>query len=112
MLAVDAAYSSEEEQAAALEFLNWLVYSEEGQTFLVKTCSLISAFSNNTTEADAALSASVAEFVKDGKSVYWYQAMPSDHTTEVGSLLQKYIAGAVDRAGLAEEVAAYWNGHE
>ena len=112
MLAVDAAYSSEEEQAAALEFLNWLVYSEEGQTFLVKTCSLISAFSNNTTEADAALSASVAEFVKDGKSVYWYQAMPSDHNTEVGSLLQKYIAGAVDRAGLAEEVAAYWNGHE
>ena len=112
MLAVDAAYSSEEEQAAALEFLNWLVYSEEGQTFLVKTCSLISAFSNNTTEADAALSASVAEFVKDGKSVYWYQAMPSDHNTEVGSLLQKYLAGAVDRAGLAEEVAAYWNGHE
>lgn len=112
MLAVDAAYSSEEEQAAALEFLNWLVYSEEGQTFLVKTCSLISAFSNNTAEADAALSASVASFVKEGKSVYWYQAMPSDHNTEVGALLQKYLAGAVDRAGLAEEVEAYWNGHE
>lgn len=112
MLAVDAAYSSEEEQAAALEFLNWLVYSEEGQTFLVKTCSLISAFSNNTAEADAALSASVASFVKEGKSVYWYQAMPSDHNTEVGALLQKYLASAVDRAGLAEEVEAYWNGHE
>lgn len=109
MLAVDAEYASEEEQKAALEFLNWLVYSEEGQTFLVKTCALISAFSNNTAEAEAALSTSVASFVKEGKSVYWYQAMPSDHNTEVGALLQKYIAGAVDRAGLAEEVAAYWN---
>lgn len=112
MLAVDAAYSSEEEQKAALEFLNWLVYSEEGQTFLVQTCSLISAFSNNATVADAALSASVASFIKEGKSVYWYQAMPSDHNTEVGSLLQKYIAGATDRDGLAKDVEAYWNGHE
>lgn len=109
MLAVDATYASEEEQAAALEFLNWLVYSEEGQTFLVKTCSLISAFANNTQEADAALSASVAEFVKNSASVYWYQAMPSDHNTEVGALLQKYISGAIDREALADEVAAYWS---
>ena len=87
MLTVDASYASEEEQAAALEFLNWLVYSEEGQAFLVNTCSLISAFANNTQEADAALSASVAEFVKNAQSVFWYQAMPSDHNTEVGALL-------------------------
>lgn len=111
MLAIDAAYSTEEEQAAAKEFLHWLVYSEEGQTFLVKTCSLISAFSNNEQEADAALSASVAEFVKNGASVYWYQAMPSDHNTEVGALLQKYISGAIDRETLAGEVAAYWSNH-
>ncbi len=109
MLAVDATYASEEEQAAALEFLNWLVYSEEGQTFTVKTCSLITAFANNELEADAALSASVAEFVKNGASVYWYQAMPSDHNTEVGALLQKYISGAIDREELAGEVQAYWS---
>ena len=109
MLTVDAEYASEEEQKAALEFLDWLVYSEEGQRFLVETCGLISAFSNNEVEADAALSASVASFVKEGKATFWYQAMPSDHNTEVGALLQKYIAGAVDRNGLAEEVAAYWN---
>ena len=44
MLAVDAAYSSEDEQKAALEFLNWLVYSDYGQKFMVNTCSLITAF--------------------------------------------------------------------
>lgn len=109
MLTVDAEYASEEEQKASLEFLDWLVYSEEGQKFLVETCGLISAFSNNEVEADAALSASVASFVKEGKATFWYQAMPSDHNTEVGALLQKYIAGAVDRDGLAEEVSAYWN---
>lgn len=65
MLAVDAAYSSEDEQKAALEFLNWLVYSDYGQKFMVNTCSLITAFSNNTQEPEAALSASVASFVKE-----------------------------------------------
>lgn len=109
MLTVDASYASEEEQAAALEFLNWLVYSEEGQAFLVNTCSLISAFANNTQEADAALSASVAEFVKNAQSVFWYQAMPSDHNTEVGALLQKYISGAITREKLAGEIEAYWS---
>mgnify|MGYP003379713291 FL=1 len=66
-------------------------------------------WANNEVEADAALSASVASFVKEGKATFWYQAMPSDHNTEVGALLQKYIAGAVDRDGLAEEVSVYWN---
>lgn len=108
MLTVDAAYSTEEEQKAALKFLDWLVYSDYGQNFLVNTCSLISAFSNNTQEPEAALSASVSEFVKNGQSVYWYQAMPSDHNTEVGAILQKYISGAIDRAELISEVTEYW----
>lgn len=112
MLAVDAAYSSEDEQKAALEFLNWLVYSDYGQKFMVNTCSLITAFSNNTQEPEAALSASVASFVKNGSSVYWYQAMPSDHNTVVGAILQKYISGDMDRDELISEVSDYWKNHE
>ena len=38
--------------------------------------------------------------------------MPSDHNTVVGALMQKYISGAVDRAGLIKEVEAYWANHE
>lgn len=112
MLAVDQTYSTEKEIQASLAFLNWLVYSEEGQSFLVDTCSLITAFSNNPNEPSAALSASVASYIKNEKSVYWYQAMPSDHNTVVGALMQKYISGAVDRAGLIKEVEAYWANHE
>lgn len=112
MLAVDAAYSTEAEQKAALQFLDFLVYSEAGQKFLVKDCALIAAFSNFTLEAETPLSASVFEFVKDGRTTWWYQAMPSDHNTEVGTIMQKYISGAVDRAEMAAEVEAYWNGKQ
>ncbi len=108
MLTVDAAYSTEEQQKAALEFLDWLVYNDCGQKFMVDTCSLITAFSNNEQKPEAPLSASVADFVKNGESVYWYQAMSSDHNTEVGAILQKYISGAIDRSELITEVTDYW----
>ena len=79
---------------------------------MVNTCSLITAFSNNTQEPEAALSESVASFVKNGSSVYWYQAMPSDHNTVVGAILQKYISGGMDRDELISEVSDYWKNHE
>ena len=57
MLTVDAAYSTEEQQKAALEFLDWLVYNDCGQKFMVDTCSLITAFSNNEQKPEAPLRA-------------------------------------------------------
>ena len=38
---------------AAKEFLNWLVYDEEGQSFLVTELKNIPAFSNITTGTDS-----------------------------------------------------------
>lgn len=40
-------FTSDEQRAAALDFLNWLVYSDEGQTLVSDTCGMISPFSNN-----------------------------------------------------------------
>lgn len=38
---LDGVVATEKEQAAAKEFLNWIVYSEIGQQMLVKTCNII-----------------------------------------------------------------------
>ena len=43
---VPMAVATDEQKAAAKEFLNWLVYSEIGQQMVVKTCSLIPPFKN------------------------------------------------------------------
>lgn len=112
MLTIDEAYSTEDEINASREFLNWLVYSEEGKKFIVNTCSLITAFSNNALEPQAALSASVASYVKNGQTIYWYQALPSDYNTIVGALSQKYISGTVERDSLISEVMDYWKNHK
>lgn len=108
MLTVDAAYSTEEEQKAALKFLDWLVYSDYGQNFLVNTCSLISAFSNNTQEPEAALSASVSEFVKMDSLFIGIRQCQAIIIQKLELFYRMYISGAIDRAELISEVTEYW----
>ena len=99
---------SEEQQQMAKDFLNWLVYDEEGQDFLVNECALVPAFSNITLEVSDPLGASVKAFADAGKLVGNYNYLPDDHYAKVGASFQKYLAGQVDRAGFADEVTAYW----
>ena len=99
---------SEEQQQAAKDFLNWLVYDEEGQDFLVNECALVPAFSNITLDVSDPLGASVKQFADAGKLVGNYNYLPDDHYAKVGASFQKYLAGQIDRAGFADEVTAYW----
>ena len=53
---------SEEQQQAAKDFLNWLVFEEDGQEFLVDTCALVPAFANITLPVSDHLGASVKSY--------------------------------------------------
>ncbi len=99
---------SEEQQQAAKDFLNWLVYDEEGQDFLVNECALVPAFSNITLPVSDPLGASVKSFADAGKLVGNYNYLPDDHYAKIGASFQKYLAGQIDRAGFADEITAYW----
>jgi raffinose/stachyose/melibiose transport system substrate-binding protein len=99
---------SAEQQEAAKQFLNWLVYDEAGQDFLVNTCALVPAFSNITLPVSDPLGASVKSFADTGAMVGNYNYLPDDHYAKVGISFQKYLADQIDRAGLADEVTAYW----
>ena len=99
---------SEEQQQMAKDFLNWLVYDEEGQDFLVNECALVPAFSNITLPVSDPLGASVKQFADAGKLVGNYNYLPDDHYAKIGASFQKYLAGEIDRAGLADEITAYW----
>ena len=104
---IDNSVSAEQQQAAK-DFLNWLVYDEAGQDFLVNKCALVPAFSNITLPVSDPLGASVKAFADAGKLVGNYNYLPDDHYAKIGASFQKYLAGQVDRAGFADEVTAYW----
>lgn len=109
---IDKEYSTEEQQQAAKDFLNWLVYDEAGQSFMVDDCGIVPAFTNITKEVSTPISIAVQQFIQDGMTSYWYQAIPGDHGTEVGALLQRYMSGNMDREEFASAVEDYWTAQE
>lgn len=100
--------TSEEQRQAAKDFLNWLVYDEAGQDFLVNTCALVPAFSNIELPVSDPLGVSVKAYADAGNLVADYRYAPDDHYAKNGASFQKYLAGEIDRAGLAAEIEAYW----
>lgn len=99
---------SAEQQEAARDFLNWLVYDAEGQDFLVNKCALVPAFSNITLAVSDPLGTSVKAFADKGALTPNYNYAPDDHYAKLGASFQKYLAGQIDRAGFADEITAYW----
>jgi raffinose/stachyose/melibiose transport system substrate-binding protein len=100
---------SEEQIAAAKDFLNWLVSDPDGNAFLTEKCAVVPAFDNIDASALDPLSISVKEFADGQLMIDNYNYDPDDHYSVVGASMQKYLADETDRAGLAGEVEKYWS---
>lgn len=111
-LMIDAEQSTEEQQAAAKEFLNWLVYSDNGQRMLVEDAAVIPACSNNTYEALDPLSKDIQTKMGTGKTYSSCFIAPADHWSVLGASMQKYLGGESTKDELAAEIDAYWTSQE
>ena len=74
----------------------------------MNTCALVPAFSNITLPVSDPLGASVKAYADKGDLTPDYRYAPDDHYAKNGASFQKYLAGEIDRAGLADEITAYW----
>ena len=100
--------TTDEQRQAALDFLEWLADSEEGQKFITEDCALVPAFSNNENEVADPLGKSVKKYTDEGAMIDNYNYMPDDHISLCGAIFQKYLAGQMDRAEFATEIEDYW----
>ncbi|MCR5273611.1 MAG: ABC transporter substrate-binding protein [Lachnospiraceae bacterium] len=101
--------TTDEERQAALDFLNWLVFDEAGNSFLTVDCALVPAFSNIDASALDPLSASVKSYADAGALIANYNYLPDDHMTVVGQeIMQKYLDEAMTRSELATAVTEYF----
>ena len=101
--------TTDDQRQAAKDFLNWLVYDEEGQDFIVNKCALVPAFSNVTLDVQDPLGASVKKFADAGALIPNYNYLPDDHYAKCGAIFQKYLANEIDRAAFADEITQYWS---
>lgn len=100
--------TTDEQRQAALDFLEWLADSEEGQKFITDDCALVPAFSNNENEVADPLGQSVKKYADEDALIDNYNYMPDDHISLCGAIFQKYLAGQLDRAEFATEIEDYW----
>ncbi|MGN1023255.1 MAG: ABC transporter substrate-binding protein [Lachnospiraceae bacterium] len=100
--------TSDAQRQAAKDFLNWLVYDDEGQSFIVNDCALVPAFSNITLEVSDPLGKSVKSYADADNLIPNYNYLPDDHYSVLGADFQKYLADQEDRAALAQEIEDYW----
>lgn len=101
--------TSDEQVAAAKDFLNWLVSDPEGNAFFTEQCKLVPAYDNIDASALDPLSKCVKEYADEDALIPNYDYDPDDHYSVVGASMQKYLSGKLDRAGLADEVEKYWS---
>ena len=95
---LDGQLATEDQKAAAKEFLNWIVFCEIGQQMLVKTCSIIPPFQNNPYEPNDPLSRDIYEKVHEDKAFNASAIVPNDHWAVLGAAMQKYLAEQIGRA--------------
>ncbi len=87
--------ASEADKQATLDFLEWLVTSEEGTQALAEDMGLVAPF-QKAKEADNPLVRIANEYIEDGKKpVSWsFTTIPSDNwKSGVGTALTQYAAG-------------------
>ena len=107
-IGVDTKNNDADQQAAAKKFLEWLVYSDNGQDFLVNKANLVPAFSNIKLEITDPLGKSIKKYMDDKKSIPTITTLPGDHWAQVGGAMQKYFDGKSDKAALATDIQNYW----
>ena len=99
-----------EEQEAAKKFLNWLVYEEAGQDFVVNKAQIISAFKNNPHKVTNPLGAAIGEAIQNGRTMPFSTnfVVAEEWNTIIGPEVQKYIAGKQSREDLATFIEGYY----
>lgn len=108
-LGIDTKNNNEAQQAAAKKFLEWLVYNDKGQDFMVNKANLVTAFSNIKLPIIDPLGNSIKEYIDENQTISFSNyIIPGDHWAQVGGFMQKYLDGKSDKETLATDIQNYW----
>ncbi len=112
-IVVDKTNASEDQQAAAKKFLNWLIYTAEGQNAMINECGMVTAFTNIELPPSNPFNVGLKDYIDKGLTFEAVTYLPSDHRSAVGGAnMQAYLGGAETREEVAAAFDAYWASHE
>lgn len=100
--------TTDEQRAAAVDFLNWFALSDEAKELVSQTCAMISPFKSNTVPCANDIGVSVKKYADAGLTISSYDYDPDDHYSKLGMEMQKYLADKCTREELAQAIQSYW----
>ncbi|MDZ5471692.1 ABC transporter substrate-binding protein [Bacillus sp. 31A1R] len=106
--------ASEAEQAAAKKFLDWIVFDEAGQDFVVNKSQVISAFKNNPNTVTNPLGIAIADAIGKDRTMHFTTNFinAADWPTTVGPEVQKLIAKQSSKEDLAKYMENYFKNQQ
>ena len=113
---VDEEQSTEEERAGAIDFLEWLVTSPEGQLHYAGPIedgymNFIPVYDGFTVEPNTFMAQEIATYVNAGKALEWMNSYyPAGGQNLYGDSGQRLITGVINGAQYADEIEAAWLG--
>lgn len=99
------------DKAAAKDFLNWMVSSEEGKTALTKEFKYIPAFKGIEASAEdiGPLGADLLKYSQEGKTYGWaFMKYPDGAGQEFGATLQAYVGGQKSKEETLKALDESW----
>jgi len=106
---IDKEMSTPEQQDAAKKFLEWIVYEDAGQDFMVNEANIVMGFTNVKKSPDSPLAKALITYNNAGKTIEFAgNYVPADHWSVLGASMQKYLVDVISREELAGEIEDYW----
>ena len=108
-LVIDCEQSTPEQQAGAIDFLNWFITDPVGQDYWVNQFNFLPVFEGITISPADAMSNQIIAYAANGQSLQWMNnRYPAGGWQDMGANMQKYVVGELDAAGLAGAIETYW----
>ncbi len=101
--------NSPEQQAAAKDFLNYLVYNEKGHKFLVDDCGIIPGFNNLDIPNTDPLVNDIIKYRDNNKTIELMNSyLPEDNSKVLGYAMKKYLNNEISRDDLIQQIIDFW----
>ncbi len=110
VMCIDASQSTPEQQAAALNVLEWMLSQAEGQEYFIQAGFSMPLKNIRSDATYNTMTESIADYSARGKTINigCFTYLTGDAWAQTGDLMLRYIVGDIDRAGLAAGIDAFW----
>jgi len=107
--AIDGVQSSKSQQAAAVDFFNWLLTTSKGQKSYIDTLVFTPVYKGFSVHPSNPLAQEIVSYMKKGKTLErMSDYFPAGITGQFGAVMQRYLGGVCTRKDVADSFKKYW----